>query len=68
MTEKLPQVVEAVKCVCRDPSTRVSCFGKGLCRRGGKKPLPSGQSLARLYWKGSDLDNHFPAPSCLLEG
>ncbi|XP_066852254.1 maestro heat-like repeat-containing protein family member 2B isoform X4 [Anser cygnoides] len=23
MTEKLPQVVEAVKCVCRDPSTRV---------------------------------------------
>lgn len=37
MTEKLPQVVEAVKCVCRDPSTRVSCFGKGLCRRGGRE-------------------------------
>lgn len=34
MAEKLPQVVEAVKRVCRDPSIRVSCFGKGLCRRG----------------------------------
>lgn len=39
MAEKLPQVVEAVKRVCRDPSIRVSCFGKGLCRwgRGGRE-------------------------------
>lgn len=34
MAEKLPEVVEAVKRVCRDPSIPVSSFGKGLCRQG----------------------------------
>ena len=43
MREKLPQVVEAVRSVCNDPSAQVSWFGQGQCLQGRQRnPFPRG--------------------------
>ena len=44
MMEKLPQVVEAVQCLCSDLRIRVSCFGKRKLFWGGDAAANTGRA------------------------